>query len=113
MAEERRKKLRAAITRPVIIYLSNGSKVHAYIIDLAENGIAIKTAMPAGIGAELTFKFSFPLKNQTHDFVVKGKVIYCHLRADKYVSGIQFINMKKEYGKLFKGIILEVNSKRT
>jgi len=113
MVEERRKKLRATITRPVIIYLSDGSKVHAYIVDLAENGIAIKTAIPAGVGAQLIFKFSFPLKNQTHDFTIKGKVIYSHLRADKYVSGIQFVNMKKEYVGLIKAIILEINGKRS
>ena len=112
MTEERKKKLHASVTRPVIIYLSNGSKVHAYIIDLAGNGFSIKTAMPAGIGVQLIFKFSLPLKSQIHDFVIKGKVVYCHLRADKYVSGIQFINMKKEYESLFKAIILELNGKR-
>jgi len=112
MAEERRKKFRVSVTRPVVIQLSSGKKVHAYISDFAENGMGVLTSVPAEIGAKLVFIFSLPIGNDIHDLRLVGEIMYCRIRADKYINGVAFPDLSPELHKIIKKYILSVRSKR-
>ena len=112
MVEERRKRSRVSVSRPVVIHLSSGKKVHAYITDMAENGMAVLTTMPADIGAKLVFVFSLPIGNDVHEFKITGEIMYSRVRADKYTNGIAFLNLNTDNQNIIKNFIQTIRSKR-
>ena len=112
MAEEPRKINKVLFTRPVVIVLSSGKSVHSYINEVSDNGIGILTLMPAEIGAKLTFNFTLPLDDKKYDLGLRGKIVWCRLRADKYISGVIFDEMTKADSKILKKFVLEIRHKR-
>jgi len=113
MGEEKRKSLRVSVARPVAIILSSGKKVHAIIANISDQGIGILSHVPGDVKAKLIFQFSLPIKDQSVSFKLTGQIIHSHLQADKYYSGVMFLNLSQEQQAKLITFIKEMRLKRS
>lgn len=90
---EQRHQFRINTDRQILIELSDGSQVHARMINLSGGGVGIVYAETADIGARL--QLVLPLSyNETHvDLKVTGVVRDVHLRQGRYFIGIEFCDL--------------------
>jgi len=112
VASEKRISNRVKVTRPVVILLSSGKKVHAYTSNFATNGMGILAHVPGEVNATLTFVMALPVKNVEKKVKVRGRIVHSHLRGDKYESGIEFVNVDDETTKIFADFVQELKNKR-
>jgi len=112
MSTEKRKKLRVSVARPVVIVLSSGKKVHAFTVNISEIGMGIMTHIEAEKGAKLGFRFSIQVGKKAEEFDIKGTIMHCHVRADKYYSGVAFLGLSDEQKKNLRKFVLDLRGSR-
>jgi len=90
---EQRHPFQCNTDRQILIELSDGSHVHARMINISGNGVGIIYAETADIGARL--HLVLPLSyDETHvDLKLTGVVRDVHLRQGRYFIGIEFCDL--------------------
>ncbi len=102
-AANRRQYKRAAITRGVRIFLSDGSSVYAKIVNLSIAGVGIVYDMPAEHGAKLRLEFSLVGDNDVLDSISTQAVVrHTHLVNNRYYIGMQFVDMDEDTTEVIK-----------
>jgi len=103
---ERRIYKRASVNRGVKISLSDGSAVHAKIVNISVAGIGIIYDMPAEMNAKLGLEFTL-LRDDTETVYVKLQSIvrHTHLANNRYYIGLQFLNVPAETEELINNFV--------
>lgn len=102
---EQRIQTRVKLDRDIVVKLSSGETIHARMINLSLNGLAICYPAPGEAGAELGLYFQLPDKDKSAIIHVKGIVRHSHIYHEDFITGIEFIQLKDEDSKIISNFL--------
>lgn len=94
---ERRIYKRATINLGVKIHLSDGSYVHAKIVNISVAGVGLIYDMPAEMNAKLGLEFNILSEDRDVTAIKLQSIVrHTHLANNRYYIGLQFLNVPEE-----------------